>query len=160
MNDNLLSTDLTKSVDYYSEDFIYTRLVKYLKENGYKVQKELPKEGEKNQKVIIASRFFKKEIIEIRGYPHYSNHQLAVPSKNLHAKSWFTEALFNSFVNFSSFDNVEVAMALPNVGRYQAIIEKLTDYFTVNDLYFKIYLVNEDGTVEESNLNQKYTNIA
>ena len=48
-------------------------------------------------------------------------------------------------------------MALPNVSRYQAIIQKLNDYFSINDLYFRIYLVNEDGSVEVSNLNSKYS---
>lgn len=47
-------------------------------------------------------------------------------------------------------------MALPNVGRYQAIIKKLNDYFFINDLYFRIYLINEDGSVEVRNLNSRY----
>ncbi len=143
--------------NWYSDEFIYSCVVKHLKENGYKVQKESRlKDADKPGIIITASKFFKKEIIEVKGFPHYLPNQLqAVTPKATHAKSWFTEALFNSFVNFSSFENAEVAMALPNVGRYQAIIKNLTDYFTVNDLYFRIYLVNEDGTVDVSNLNQK-----
>ncbi|MCW3106841.1 MAG: hypothetical protein JWQ09_1347 [Segetibacter sp.] len=141
-----------------SEEFIHASVVKYLKENGYKVQKESRfKEAEKAEKIITASKFFRKEIIEVKGLPHYDPHHLhTVAPKATHAKSWFSEALFNSFVNFSSFENVEVAMALPNVGRYQAIIKNLNDYFTINDLYFRIYLVNEDGSVDVSNLNHKY----
>lgn len=160
-NKTIDNTSISSSTDWYSEDFIYKSVVKYLKENGYKVQKEVqPKDGEKTERVITASKFFKKEIIEVKGFPHHNNHINPVPVKATHAKSWFTEALFNSFVNFSNFENAEVAMALPNVGRYQAIIEKLNDYFTVNDLYFRVYMVNEDGTVEVSNLNQKYLKIA
>jgi hypothetical protein len=143
--------------DWYSEEFIYLSIVKYLKENGYKVLKEnRQKEAEKADKIIIASKFFKKEMIEVKGYPGYHPNQLHPTPKSTQAKNWFSEALFNSFVNFSSFGDAEIAIALPNVGRYQTIIKNLNDYFTINDLYFRIYLVNEDGSVVVSNLNQKY----
>ena len=139
-------------VDWYSEEFIYKSVVNFLKEKGYKVHKDNSKKGfEKTGRSITASRFFKKEVIEVKGFPHYYHPAArdAVPAKS-------TSALFNSFVNFSMTDNAEVAMAVPNVSRYQAIIEKLNDYFSVNDLYFRIYLVNEDGSVEVSNLNDKF----
>jgi hypothetical protein len=149
-----------KNTYWYSEEFIYSSVVKYLKEIGYKIQKENKSKGsEKAETTVTATKFFKKEIIEIKGFPYdHPVHQYPELPKGTHAKNWFTEALFNSFVNFSSFSDAEIAMALPNVGRYQAIIKNLNDYFTVNDLYFRIYLVNEDGSVEVSNLNYKYTN--
>lgn len=160
MEKNQTAALASKNNDWYSEEFIYSSVVKYLKENGYKVQKESRlKDADKSETIITASKFFKKEIIEVKGFPQYQNQLHAVAPKATHAKSWFTEALFNSFVNFSTFENAEVAMALPNVGRYQAIIKNLNDYFTVNDLYFRIYLVNEDGSVEVSNLNHKYLKI-
>lgn len=161
MEKNFTSTLVSENTEWWSEDFIFLSVESYLKENGYKVQKETRlKDSDKSETIIAASKFFKKEIIEVKGYPHYHpGHQYPTIPKATHAKSWFTEALFNSFVNFSSFENAEVAMALPNVGRYQAIIKNLTDYFTVNDLYFRIYLVNEDGSVEVSNLNNKYLKV-
>src|SRR3954451_5856310 len=143
---------------WYSEEFIYKSVVSFLKENGYKVAKDNKTENGKGQKTIVASRFFKKEVIEVKGFPHYYHpltHHFGL-AKSTHAKSWFTDALFNSFVNFNVNDNSEIAMALPNVHRYQAIISKLNEYFSINDLYFRIYLVNEDGSVEVSNLNYKY----
>jgi hypothetical protein len=143
---------------WYSEEFICASVANYLKENGYKVQKgSRSKDAERQEVIIIASKFFKKEIIEIKGFPYHTHNQLqtSIP-KATQAKNWFTEALFNSFVNFSNFENAELAMALPNVGRYQTIIKNLNDYFTENDLSFRIYLVNEDGSVEVSNLNHKY----
>ncbi len=159
MQNNLLSNLAIKPVDWYSEEFIYNSIVNFLKENGYKVHRDNPqKETERSGRIITASKFFKKEVIEVKGFPnhYYSLTRESLPVKSTHAKSWFTEALFNSFINFSINDSAEVAMALPNVGRYQAIIKKLDDYFSINDLYFKIYLVNEDGSVEVSNLNSKY----
>lgn len=154
----LLNNDTINTTDWYSEEFIYSSVVKFLKENGYKVHKDnVLKEAEKPERIITATKFFKKEVIEVKGFPHHyiPSAKETVQTKS-NAKNWFTEALFNSFVNFSVIENAEVAMALPNVSRYQAIIEKLNDYFSVNDLYFRIYLVNEDGGVEVSNLNIKY----
>ncbi len=159
MDNPIINTASTIMGQWYSEDFVYTNVVQYLKENGYKIQKEIAiKSVGKTDRIINASKFFKREIIEVKGFPyHESNETAHLPVKaTQHAKSWFSEALVNSFSNFGSFDNAEVAMALPNVGRYQAIIEKLHDYFTTNDLFFRIYLVNEDGSIEVSNLNEKY----
>ena len=159
MTNILVKSPSATNEEWYSEDFIYNSVVAYLKENGYKIQKEtLPKDGTKVERIISASKFFKKEIIEVKGYPVHtpdSTHPAAPVKAIHHAKSWFSEALFNSFANFGTFENAEVAMALPNVGRYQAIVEKLHDYFTTNDLFFRIYLVNEDGSIEVSNLNEK-----
>ena len=160
--DNLTdNTNTNTTGQWYSEDFIYTNVVKFMKENGYKIQKEVPlKVGEKADRIINATKFFKREIIEVKGFPYYeSNETSHLPAKaSQQAKSWFADALVNSFYNFGTFDNAEVSMALPNIGRYQAIVEKLHDYFTINDLYFRIYLVNEDGSIEVSNLNEKYIN--
>jgi hypothetical protein len=158
MENNAISNALNTSAEWYSEEFIYKSVVNYLKENGYKVQKVAgcKEEYEKVERVITATKFFKKEIIEVKGFtPYYfpaTNH----PSPPKSAKIWFTDALFNSFMNFSGIDNAEVAMAVPNVSRYQAIIKELNNYFTVNDLFFRIYLVNENGSVEVSNLNYKH----
>jgi hypothetical protein len=152
--------------EWFSEQFISDSLVKYLKENGYKIHKDLyNKMPDKVDTIITASKFFSKEIIEVKGFPteFYKNSISKETPKNLghlqHAKNWFSEALLNSFVNFGKYysnDSADVAMALPNVHKYKAIIEKVQDYFSLNNLYFKIYLVNEDGSVEVSNLNTKY----
>ncbi len=165
MESNRFSNVITfeKTGDWYSEEFIRQSVEKFLKSNGYKIQKDAS--PERGDKLITASRFFRKELIEIKGFPasYYTNDTNKVTLKNdstaHQAKSWFFEALFNSFINFGKYynrENVVVAMALPNVGRYKTIINRLQDYFTLNNLYFKIYLVNEDGSVEVSNLNELY----
>ncbi len=164
MESNRFSNVITleKTGDWYSEAFIRQSVEKFLKLNGYKIHKDAS--TERGDKTISASRFFKKELIEIKGFPtsYYANDTNKAPLKNdniaYQAKKWFSEALFNSLVNFGNYytDNIIVAMALPNVGRYKTIINRLQDYFTLNNLYFKIYLVNEDGSVEVSNLNEIY----
>ena len=164
MESNWFSNIITleKTSDWYFEEFIRQSVEKYLKSNGYKIHKEFSERGDK---LITASRYFRKELIEIKGFPasYYTNDTSKAPQKNDNtahqAKSWFFEALFNSFINFGKYynhENVVVAMALPNVGRYKTIINRLQDYFTLNNRYFKMYLVNEDGSVEVSNLNELY----
>ncbi|HEX8277274.1 MAG TPA: hypothetical protein VF540_01215 [Segetibacter sp.] len=155
-NSGILNVPIQPPAEWYSEEFIYISVVNFLKENGYKVQKEAgPKEDTyKGEKVITATKFFKKEVIEVKGFPnHYPATDTVTRTRNTPAKSWFTEALFNSFMNFNLIDNAGLGMALPNVSRYQAIVKELNNYFTINDLYFRIYLVNENGSVEVSNLN-------
>lgn len=156
-NKTPVSVSVSKSTEWFSDEFIYASLAKYLKQQGYKVHKDPHPKDDKADMKIVASKFFKKEVIEVKGFPHefYMQHPHVTP-KHPHAKSWFSEALLNSFTNFSTFENAEIAMAVPNVGRYQAIIKSLKDYFTSNDLYFRIYLVNEDGSVDVSNLNETY----
>lgn len=151
---------LTSDVNHwYSEEFIITSLTAYLKENGYKIHKDNGK-IERTERVLVASKYFTKEIIEIKGFPTKEGNYAGIQktaSTQVHAKNWFSDALLNSFMNFGkyySIENAEVAMALPNADRYKAIIEKVQDYFTVNNLHFKIYLVNEDGEIEVSNLNE------
>lgn len=155
-----LKTTFAIANEWYSEEYIRTCIVKYLKQNGYKIQKS--GSTEPDNKSIVASKFFRKEIIEVKGYPKGYFDQTIVKglSKNSssshQAKHWFSEALLNSLTNFGYYysgENVVLAIGLPNVERYKAIIERVNDYFTLNNLSFKIYLVNEDGMVEVSNLN-------
>ena len=161
MENSRISNVSAASAEWHSEDFIYKSVVNYLKENGYKVQKEagLKEENEKVERVINATKFLKKEVIEVKGFPHYYFPAATqpVPAKSTFSKSWFIQGLFDSFMNFNLVENAEVAMAAPNVSRYQAIIKELNHYFSVNDLYFRIYLVNEDGSVEVSNLNSRHS---
>ncbi|HEX8460167.1 MAG TPA: hypothetical protein VF623_02005, partial [Segetibacter sp.] len=88
MENNDSSNTLIQVEDWYSDEFISNSVISYLKENGYKVQKEnLSKENEKPERIITASKFFKKEIIEVKGFPQYiSNPHNITPPKATHAK--------------------------------------------------------------------------
>jgi hypothetical protein len=149
------------SAEIMSDEFVKNAMIAFLKANGFKTTTGNSKKGNH----LIATSLFKKEIIEIKGGP--SNFFLDTDGLGLQkhlnpaqqAIHWFTDALFNSFLNFGKYfqnENVVIAMALPDVSRYKAIIEKLQDYFTFNDLFFKVYLVDENGGVTVSNLNAKY----
>lgn len=156
------------SAEWYSDHFLCDSLMSFLRENGYKVHKDgVVKNGDIVENKIIASKFFTKEVIEVKGLPTHDHNDPTASLKakmalqSGHAKHSFSEALFNSFINFGKYysnDSAEIAMAVPNVPRYKAIIAKVQDYFTANDLHFKLYLINEDGSVEVSNLNENWVN--
>ena len=153
-----------KNTECFSEEFISASIEKYLKENGYKIQKQVSVNiSGKEELVIVGSKYFEKEIIEVKGYPKTIEESSVLSKKATvthHVKNWFSEALFSSFVNFGKYysnQNVLVAMALPNVSRSKAVIQIVKDYFTENNLYFKIYLVDASGDVEILNLNEKFS---
>ncbi len=148
--------------EWFSQEYILESITKYLKNNGFKIYK--PSVSENGSISVVASKYFKKELIEIKGFPkayytHTNEHGVLKNSSTIQtAKHWFSDALFNSFTNFGQYysgDNILLAVALPNVDRYKAIIARVHDYFTMNNLSFKIYLVNENGDVEVSNLNDQ-----
>lgn len=57
-----------EKADWYSEEFICSSLISYLKKLGYKIHEEKPKTiGSKPEKIITVSKFFTKEIIGIKG---------------------------------------------------------------------------------------------
>src|SRR4051794_22237273 len=88
MENSPLSTAESTDTNWYSEEFITAQVSKYLKENGYKIHKEAPaSEALKTDKAIIASKYFKKEVIEVKGYPTVSHQLQVLPAKTIHAKN-------------------------------------------------------------------------
>jgi ribosomal protein S8 len=167
MKTNIVSTNNeTSEVDSWcTEEFITNNLIKYLKVNGYKVDTEVvEKTTGKTENVLIATKYFTKEIIEIKGLWEVSkrNSLLQVYAKDTLAatqvKNSITESFLNSITNFAQYysdENASIALALPNSTRYKAIVDNVEDYFTTNNLYFKIYLIDKEGEIEERNLNTK-----
>lgn len=156
------NVDVISNGEWFTEEFVYDSVVKYLMENGFKIHKDEHKEPEKKERIIVASRYFTKEIIQVKGLHHESNRTRILKEAATNAYSSgslltsFADTLFNSLINFGKYysdENSDIAMALPDNERYMSILERLKDYFKVNDLSLKIYLVNESGNVEASNLN-------
>ena len=154
----------TENAEWYSEEFISKSLIIFLKRNGYKIHEERSKNlTGKAEKIITVSKFFTKEIIGIKGLQPALDRSsllkvLDKSESSPHSKTWFSESLFNSFINFGKYysdENAVGAMALPNVERYKAIIETVQEYFKSNNLFFKVYMVDENGDVDVLNLNEK-----
>jgi hypothetical protein len=139
-------------------------LLLYFKQNGYKLVKEdAASIHERKDDLLIVSKQGRKELIDIKGIsaffttPERKEEQLTITDHLLHTIQSTAEALFFSFINFGKYfkgEKITSALALPDTERYRQIIEKLQDYFTENNLDFKIYLLGENGEVKERNLNQ------
>ena len=145
----------------FSEEHVKNSLIEFLKKEGYKIH--LEQKGEAGENIVAASKYFRRELIGIKGFPssYYAQDgrkKSASTTEKQHAKNWFSDIILGAFTNFSYFhlyENVTVAIALPNSERYKSIIERVQDYFSDNDLSFKIYLVDESGEVTIQNLNEK-----
>lgn len=160
-------TDLTETTPAEVVQEVSTRdlLLRYLRQNGYKLLKDEIVIPEKKDGLLAVARHGRKELIDVRSLPavfplvEKKEGQLKKTDLLLHAMQSVAEALFHSFVHVGKYfqeEKIASALAVPDTERYRQIIGKLEDYFTENNLDFKIYLLAENGTVRVQNLNQKH----
>jgi hypothetical protein len=140
-------------------------LLHFLKQAGYKLVKDdddLVRES-KGQ-LLVVTRHGRKEAIDIRGLSTFAakvekeKEQTTITDHLLHSVQFLADALLSSFLIFGKYfkgQKMTSALALPDTVRYRQIMEKLEDYFSENNLDFKIYLVAQNGGVLERNLNRK-----
>lgn len=137
----------------------------YLKQNGYKPVKE-DAEFVKEHKgdLLVVTRHGRKELIDVRGLSAFSavfekeKEALSITDHLLHSVQSLAEAMLYSFIHFGRYfkgEKITSSLALPDTDRYRQILKNLGDYFTENNLDFKIYLVAQNGRVQERNLNEK-----
>lgn len=149
--------------EWFYEGRISKCLVDYLIKNGYEIIKDNSNNINARGEDIIASRNGFQEIIEVKGYPttYYSkgpNMGQPKPTKpKLQAKHWFSEALLSSISNYQrqkGNKKYKLALALPLTDRYKELISKVEDFFTDNNIDFKVYFIDESGSVIIDNLNR------
>lgn len=149
--------------DWYYEGQISKKLVAYFLKNGYTILKDNSDKISMRGEDIIASIHGQQEIIEVKGYPttfHTKGKDKGKPkptNPKLQAKHWFSEALLSSIFNYQRQkvnDNFILALAFPFNDRYKELIGKVENFFTDNNLSFKVYFVHEDGNVTIDNLNK------
>src|SRR5438309_11688147 len=108
---------------WYTENFISNSIIEHLANNGYKIHKDdVAKRFGSGEKVIVASKFFTKEIIEVKGLLVESSRSklLNEAAEKINparaGKNSLSETLLNSLINFGRYysdENATVAMALP-----------------------------------------------
>lgn len=156
------ATNLT-TTRWYNTRFIAHALREYLTENGYNISEE-PEEIPANcDEVIVATKLFAKEVIEIKGTIH-SEDSLKEVENNTRLKlltdamHWLSDILLSpiSFFVRHYADEKSPSLCLPDLEQYREILEKVKEYFTTNNLHLKVYLVNESGAVHTLQLNETY----
>ncbi len=150
--------------DWYYEGSISAKLVEYFKNEGNIIEKDNSQNIRTRGADIVISKGPYKEAIEVKGYPTTIHTQGANKGKpkstnpKLQAKHWFSEAILSCFFNYKELKNdsqLRVSLGFPKFDRYEEIIYKVEDYFTDQDIDFKVYFVSENGTVSVTNLNRK-----
>lgn len=156
-------TEYNHQDDWFYEGQISKKLVDYFLKNGYKILKDNSAKISARGEDIIVSIQGQQEIIEVKGYPttvHTKGKDKGKPkptNPKLQAKHWFSDALLSSIFNYQRHkdnDKFKLALALPLTDRYKELIGKVEDFFTDNNLNFKVYFVDDKGTVTIDNLNK------
>src|SRR5213082_766088 len=109
MKTNIVSTnnELSEVDNWCTEDFITNSLVKHLRQNGYKVEIEtVEKTTGKTETVLVASKYFTKEIIEIKGLWEVSKRSSLLnvfPDSTAvtQVKNSLTDSFLSSITNFA-----------------------------------------------------------
>lgn len=156
-------TEYNHQEDWFYEGQISKKLVDYFLKNDYKILKNNSDKISARGEDIIVSIQGLQEIIEVKGYPttvHTKGKDKGKPkptNPKLQAKHWFSEALLSSIFNYQRHkdnQNFKLALAFPLTDRYKELIGKVEDFFTDNDLNFKVYFVDDKGNVTIDNLNR------
>lgn len=157
------ATSLTSR--WYTTTYISSALKTFLTENGYSISDEVEATPNNCDEVIVATKLFSKEVIEIKGTIHSddvlketeSNTRLKMLTDAMH---WISDLLLSpiSFFVRHYADEKSPSLCLPDLEQYREILEKVREYFTTNDLQLKVYLVNEAGDVHVFQLNETMNN--
>ncbi len=149
--------------DWYHESQISKKLVKYFERNNYRIVKDNSENISTRGADIVVCSENEYIVIEVKGYPttfHTKGVKKGMPkptNPKLQAKHWFSEAIFSSIFNYSQFKNSQnliIALAFPLNYRYKELINKVEDYFSDNQLNFRVYFLDENGNVTLDNLNK------
>jgi hypothetical protein len=152
-------TNLTQR--WYTTNFISQSLKHFLEEHGYRFLEEAEEKPSNCDDVIVASRIFGKEYIEIRGTitsgvalkdESEGTKRLKIISD---AMNWISDVLLSPITFVANYynDGKNRSLCLPDLEQYRELLQKLEEYFTSNNLNMKVYLVTETGDVQMMHLN-------
>lgn len=155
------ATNLTAR--WYTTAFITSSLKKYLDNNGYSIADEEAEHSPNCDDVIVATKLFGREVIEIKGtilstevlVETEATKRLKLFSDAMH---WLSDVLLSpiSFFVRHYADEKSPSLCLPDLDQYRDMLQKVKEYFTVNNLNLKVYLVKENGAVRIMYLNETF----
>jgi hypothetical protein len=148
--------------DWFFEGQISSRLITYLRKHDYKIIKDNSHNiSEHGADIIAKSPTGVTEVIEVKGYPtaFYTNgNKKGEPKRTnpkLQAKHWFSEAILSCMFNYSKHTDkgkFRLGLAFPLHERYKELISKVENYYTVHQIDFMVYFIDEIGNVTIDNL--------
>jgi len=151
----------TTTTAWYTTQFITNSLKQYLKKNGFRLSERDELHSTNSDHAFVSTKLLSKEIIEIRGT--VSKETVTKTEEQIRKKDVgfieITQFLLDKMlspINFFKSTNGHVGnlcLCIPDTHRYRKVVDKLKDYFISNMLHLKIYLIDQNGSVEVVYLN-------
>jgi Holliday junction resolvase-like predicted endonuclease len=148
--------------DWYYEGNVSKKIVSFLKNDNYKIEKDNSDKIKSRGIDIIGSKNGVTILIEVKGYPtefHTKGKDKGKKKKTspkLQAKHWLSEAILSTIFNYSKYSSKknELAIGLPKTERYIDLLEKVKPFFIDKKLDFKVFFVDETGKVSLGSMNK------
>ena len=138
--------------DWFWEGHVQAATVAHLVRAGWTIERAADTARREQGIDVIASKDGRRLAVEVKGFPSalYARGSKAGQPKPtspaLQARHWFAGALLASILTTSKLRRSELALALPDVPRYRALIEQAR--WALQRLGIGVYLVREGGVVE------------
>ena len=152
---------ISEPSEWYTTQFIKNSLKHYLENQGFRLSEADQEQPLQIDKVIVATKLLSKEVIEIKGtlteiIDNKTEEQMLKKAGFFKEATDFLSDLLLSPISFLTAYNGDEkghCLCLPDIRLYREILEKVSEYFTSNQLHFKFYLVNQQGSVHVFSLN-------
>ncbi len=150
----------TTTTTWHTTQFITNSLKQYLIEKGFRLSEPEEQHSLNFDNAIVSTKLLSKEVIEIRGtIPEAAETETEEIGKRVGGFTGVIRFLFDIMLTPVSFftsingDEKSRCLCLPDLKRYRKILDKLKEYFASNEMHLKIYLINENGSVDVFYLN-------
>ena len=131
---------------WFWEGNVQDRIVSFLKQQDYVIKSFANTQSKQSGKDIIAYHANNLTLwVTVKGFPE--NRSKTQPATQ--ARHWFSQAIFDLVCYHGENPTASLALGIPDVGKTYRNLLKKTEWFK-KSLPFKVFLVNEDGSVRES----------
>jgi hypothetical protein len=137
--------------DWFWEGNVQRAVVGHLVDEGWMIESEMDTASRARGIDIVAVTKQRRLAVEVKGFPAttYARGPKAGQPKptppTLQARHWLAEALLTTLLTRTRHADYEIAIALPDVPRYRALLDEVE--WALERLAIGAYLVAEDGTV-------------
>ena len=137
--------------DWFWEGNVQRAVVGHLVDEGWTIESETDTASRARGIDIVATNNQRRLAVEVKGFPAttYARGPKAGQTKptppTLQARHWLAEALLTTLLTRTRHADHEIAIALPGVPRYRALLDEVE--WALERLAIGAYLVAEDGAV-------------
>jgi hypothetical protein len=133
--------NFSKSEDWFWEGNIQSKVVNFLKTQGFQIQSVADTASHQQGIDIVAEKEGKSLWVTVKGYPHGTDKT----NPSVQASHWFKRAIFDIIEYRERDKEAALAVALPDFPRYRSLAEKITWLKPVAK--YAYFWVNENGKV-------------